>query len=213
MNNIKIIEGTNNMYTVSDNGKIYYKGEEVEYKIQPNGYCSVKIKLNIGTRYFLVHKIVAHYFINNDSPDIKTQVNHKDGNKQNNTVNNLEWVSNTENQRHRIDILKKDCKGSNNPMYGKSGSKSPVYKGVILQYDKQYNLIAKHEGSGNAAKYIGGTPSNVIRVINKPRTYKGYYFIRQVGLKPRELMETLKKRDNHDPSLNEEGATTIESIG
>lgn len=35
----------------------------------------------------------------------------------------------------------------------------------------------------------------------------------QADLKPREFMETLNKRDNHDPSLNKEGATTIESIG
>jgi len=52
-----------------------------------------------------IHRLVALYFIPNDNPDLKNQVNHKDGNKNNNSVENLEWVSQKENMRHRIDVL------------------------------------------------------------------------------------------------------------
>ena len=52
---IKTIEATNNHYTVSDAGIIYKDGIEVPIKHQPNGYCTVPIKLIFGTRHFLVH--------------------------------------------------------------------------------------------------------------------------------------------------------------
>lgn len=50
----------------------------------------------IGGRKYFVHGLVADMYIPN--PQNKEQVNHKDGNKQNNNVENLEWVSNNENK-------------------------------------------------------------------------------------------------------------------
>ena len=47
-----------------------------------------------------VHRLVAEAFIVNDYPDSKTQVNHKDNNRYNNCVDNLEWVSPSENTTH-----------------------------------------------------------------------------------------------------------------
>lgn len=175
---IKIIDGTNKHYTVSDSGIIYKDGIEIPIKHQPNGYCTVPIRLIFGTRHFLVHQIVAAYFCENNDPEHKDQVNHIDGNKYNNNANNLEWCTNLENQRHRIDVLGKRNDGINNPMYGKSGSKSPVYKGLIYQYDKDWNLINQYEGSGFAAKQLGVLPCNILRAISKCKLYKGFYFTR-----------------------------------
>lgn len=175
---IKTIEATNNHYTVSDAGIIYKDNTEVQIKHQSNGYCTVPIKLIFGTRHFLVHQIVAAYFCNNDDPINKLQVNHIDGNKDNNSASNLEWCTNLENQRHRIDVLGKRNDGVNNPMYGKSGAKSPVYKGLIYQYDKNWNLIDQYEGSGNAAKQLNVLPCNILRAISSGKLYKGFYFTR-----------------------------------
>lgn len=175
----KFIDGTNNHYEVSNLGNVKCDGITVPTFLQDNGYVKVKIKLIFGTRWFSLHRVVAAYFCEN--PNNKDQVNHIDGNKENNKAENLEWCTNTENQRHRIDILKKDCKGENNPMYGVTGENSPVFKGYIIQIDKiTGEVLGKYAGSGEAARAIEGNPSNIIKVLNKPtRSYKGYKWIRE----------------------------------
>lgn len=64
-----------------------------------NGYLIVNIKIpNKKSKTFLVHRLIAETFIPN--PENKPCVNHKDGNKLNNCVDNLEWVTYTENEIH-----------------------------------------------------------------------------------------------------------------
>lgn len=109
MNEIwKTIEGTNNHYEVSNFGNVRCDGSLVPTELESTGYVKVRIKLILGTRWFSLHRVVAAYFCEN--PENKDQVNHIDGNKENNAASNLEWVTNTENQRHRIDVLKRTIK-------------------------------------------------------------------------------------------------------
>lgn len=90
-------------YEASENGEIRNKSTKVIRKARVNrlGYLQMNFSRNDGTKRTvtkLVHKLVAETFIPN--PNHYPQINHKDGNKQNNAINNLEWCTSSENTRH-----------------------------------------------------------------------------------------------------------------
>lgn len=63
-----------------------------------NGYMVLATKCYSKTKTFLVHRLVATAFVPN--PNNYPQINHKDGDKTNNHYSNLEWVTQSQNQRH-----------------------------------------------------------------------------------------------------------------
>lgn len=88
-------------------GKQYIKGKN----LKPNnvsGYYQVLLMNNGKKAYKKVHRLVAETFIPN--PDNKPQVNHIDGNKLNNNVENLEWNTVSENILHSFYVLKNHIK-------------------------------------------------------------------------------------------------------
>lgn len=62
------------------------------------GYKRVKINKDTHRASFYIHRLVAEYFL--DNPNGKPEVNHKDRDKNNNSINNLEWVTRAENMNH-----------------------------------------------------------------------------------------------------------------
>lgn len=81
-------------YEVSNLGRVRHDGRILSGSIQSDGY----IRVNIRGKSYPKHRVVAEAFI--DNPENKPFVNHIDGNKQNNQVDNLEWCTQSENVKH-----------------------------------------------------------------------------------------------------------------
>lgn len=88
------------VYEVSKNGdiRIVKSGKLKTPQKMKNGYMQVLLWKGKQAKGFLVHRIVAEAFIEN--PRCCTDVNHIDGDKQNNCVSNLEWCTRSENLKH-----------------------------------------------------------------------------------------------------------------
>ena len=99
----KPIKGYEGCYTIDENGKIFskYKNKVMKTYINENGYEIVRLYKNKKSRLMRVHRALLLSFV--DQPADKPIVNHKDGNKRNNTLSNLEWCTSSENNQHAID--------------------------------------------------------------------------------------------------------------
>jgi hypothetical protein len=116
MKNYRIIEGYED-YVVYNDGTIFSLKSRINMLLQKNTNGRVQVKLCNGkddTKLHSVSRLVAKHFIPN--PMNKSEVNHLDGDVENNRVENLEWVSSKENIQHKINQLGKDHRGSKNGM-------------------------------------------------------------------------------------------------
>jgi len=110
------IPGYENIYKVSSLGRVvaYAKSwnsgrwiirshpeKEIKLNQDRKGYFVVGLRKDGVQKMWKVHRLVAISFIPN--PENKPQVNHKDANKRNNCVDNLEWATNSENMQHAHD--------------------------------------------------------------------------------------------------------------
>ena len=111
-----IYEGNN--YLVSDTGDISRKGRQLHPCLDSCGYRRISMFKADGTLTCLrIGRAVAMAFLPNDDPETKTEVNHKDYNRANDCVENLEWISHIDNVRYSIQN-KPDVSGEKNPNFG-----------------------------------------------------------------------------------------------
>lgn len=115
----------------SDTGTLVsYPSKVLSVGLDKRGYPRIRLGRDERKTSKRIHRMVAEAFIAN--PDDKPQVNHKDGDKENNIWTNLEWATNSENQRHAVDT------GLKIPITGESAARFErfvdVFKdGGILQ--------------------------------------------------------------------------------
>lgn len=136
----KDIEGYEGLYQVSNLGRVkrmrfINKNTNIEkeriksQKIRKDGYLEVALYKNGKGKYIQVHRLVAKSFIPN--PKKLPQVNHRNGIKTDNRVENLEWVTPKENIVHAISTgLRKQFKTSNHN--GENNPNSKLSKNEVL---------------------------------------------------------------------------------
>lgn len=162
-------------YEVSNYGEVRHVGKELIRKpnIDKYGYPRIVIPGNEGnmiTRF--IHRLVSEAFLLN--PDNLPQVNHKDEDKLNNRVDNLEWCTALYNSNY----------GTRNERAAKSRALNGVYKKKgtpVYAYDLEYNLTDVFDSIADAARACEVDASTVSKAINNPnrkRPYKrGNYYL------------------------------------
>lgn len=164
----KDVEGYEGLYQVSNKGNVkslnYHKTKKekvLKHFIGIDGYLRVSLCKNKTIKRFLVHRLVSNAFLPN--PHNFPCVNHKDENKQNNVVSNLEWCTHKYNTNYGTSIARR----------AKSISKQ------VYQYSKDGVLISVFN-STNEAQRQGFSQGNVAACCRNcykregNNVYKGY---------------------------------------
>lgn len=173
----KDIDGYGGAYSVSNFGRV--RSNEIiinrramgSYKrcsfikkqtVMRKGYLIVTLSFNKKHKQVLVHRLVALAFIPN--PNNKPQVNHIDGNKQNNCISNLEWVTDKENMIHAS-------------QHGLLNIPEPQNKKPVLMFDLKGNFIREYESRSAVKKDMNIDTASVYNVTcGKIKQTHGYIF-------------------------------------
>lgn len=88
-------------YYVTEDGKVFRDEKQIFGWITKKGYQQIKLYCFGIKKHAYIHRMVGDLFVPN--PENKPQINHKNGNKLDNRVENLEWVTNQENINHSVE--------------------------------------------------------------------------------------------------------------
>ena len=168
----KPIKGYEGLYEVSNDGhvrsvsrKVHYKngalrfweGQEITPHADKDGYMKVGLSRNGSQTSKSVHRLVAMAFIEN--PNHLPLINHKDENKANNNVDNLEWCTNQYN-----------CLYSNTPQKMIAATKVSV-----LQMTRNGEVIKRWESMSEAGRSLGISFKHISRCVRGERPTAGGY--------------------------------------
>lgn len=168
----KDITGYEGKYQVSNFGNVRslnYLGTMKPKVLTPIRHHLGYLFVHLGySKIRMIHTLVAESFIPNIEG--KKYVNHIDGNKQNNNVTNLEWVTSKENMNHAIRTGLRDPRKNNHP----KGADTPNSRS-ILQYSKDGKFIKKWECMSDAARAVGCKPASIVNnAMGRTKTLHGF---------------------------------------
>ena len=164
------IDGFPNYY-ITDTGDVYsrvahnnYRVKKLKQFLDKKGYAMV----SIAGQTTKIHRLVAKTFIPN--PENKPQVNHKDGNKTNNCVDNLEWCSNSENISHAFRVLLRKPSLAQLGRFGKFS-----FRHKIIEQIQDGLVIATYYGAAEAKRKTGIDASRIIKCCRHKAKSAGKY--------------------------------------
>jgi hypothetical protein len=163
--NVRSIERYAN--NAHNNGLRKIKSTLLKPALGKSGYMLVSLCVDNVKSSHNVHRLVARAFIENELN--KPQVNHKDGNKLNNSFENLEWVTASENGLHSYRVLGNVAK--NKPAFGVTNPKVKPVIATNLDTGKQIFLAGTKQ-----KKELGFTQTCVDKAIRDGKSYKGWIF-------------------------------------
>lgn len=148
-------------------------------KVNKFGYKEVALSKDGRTKTVLLHRLIAIHFVPN--PDNLPVVNHKNGIKTDNRIENLEWVTRSQNTKHAYVNNLGGFKDFANAGI-KAMNENTQYVSILLVAPDGKEL--HFESSRDAAKYLGTRNDEVTRAIRKSQRVKGHYAF---GLKNSDL--------------------------
>lgn len=140
-----IIDTQETHYSVNDEGEV--KNDKTQKLLKPHiaqGYAHVGIYLEGKMKYCRVHRLVALAFL--DNPECKEFVNHKDGQRSHNILDNLEWVTPSENSQHAVD----------------TDLKRPNREKIVICYDLDGYKILEFNSISEAARQTGSLVEKIV---------------------------------------------------
>ena len=168
-------------YLIYEDGRIW--SDKTKKFLKPSltgtGYLTVELFNESGSRRFLVHRLVARAFIPN--PNELPQINHKDENKSNNNVSNLEWCTAKYNMnygeaaktRHdKIDY----ASDSRKEIAIQNGKKACI---PVLMLNENGEVLAKFNSCKEASEKTGIYMTTISRATIKPHLKAGGYYWRK----------------------------------
>jgi hypothetical protein len=166
VSNLGKVKSLNRYITNKNNKQQYYNGKMLSGNIR-HGYLKLTLSKDNIQKTIPIHILVAKTFIPN--PENKPEVNHIDGNKSNNCVNNLEWCTRSENELHayRNGLAKSSLKQKEAvAKYAKEN-----YSKKVLQYNLNGDFIKEWNSMHDVWRELGIRPSYICRCCKGLRNH------------------------------------------
>jgi hypothetical protein len=155
-------------YSITEDGVIFSNiTNKVLTPFNNNGYLRIGLSKDNKRKKFLVHRLIAEAFIPNNQNNLL--INHKDGNKMNNHISNLEWCTYSENLKHAYKIgLYTDIKRAG--VYGKHTIKYAQKANEKIVLDTQTGIF--YDSIKEAASILGINYWNIAQYLSGKRKNK-----------------------------------------